>query len=148
MNRMHRLAAALSTALISGAIGCAHCDTCDEFPRPCVGSDCAGLATGGELMPTSAPIAAAPMGLMGEGMPYDVTDVPAGTPMPSMTPAPAPTSAAPSAAPSVTPPPPIPGAAPAAAPVTTPPALPPALPAAPPVDSPPLASPVPSVPAP
>lgn len=28
----------------AGAIGCAHCDTCDEFPTPCLGGDCLGGA--------------------------------------------------------------------------------------------------------
>jgi hypothetical protein len=32
--------------LTAGAIGCAHCDTCDDFPTNCVGGNCANPAYG------------------------------------------------------------------------------------------------------
>ena len=36
----------VAVALVAGAVGCAHCDTCDDFPTPCVGGDC-GYAPSG-----------------------------------------------------------------------------------------------------
>ncbi len=38
----------LSTMLLAGslalvAVGCTHCDTCDDFPTPCVGPNCGGM---------------------------------------------------------------------------------------------------------
>ena len=53
------LAFALMTAL--GTFGCAHCDTCDDFPAPCVGPNCgggAGYAAPGPVQyggPTASP---------------------------------------------------------------------------------------------
>src|SRR4051794_27197188 len=38
MSRSSLLLAA--TAVVAGAIGCAHCDTCDDFPGPCTGPNC------------------------------------------------------------------------------------------------------------
>jgi len=32
----------LVVAVSAGAIGCAHCDTCDDFPVPCSGANCGG----------------------------------------------------------------------------------------------------------
>ena len=30
----------VAVALTAGAVGCTHCDTCDDFPTPCVGGNC------------------------------------------------------------------------------------------------------------
>lgn len=58
MSRPGRLAAALALALTaSGALGCAHCDTCDDFPAPCLGGDCLG---GGPPPMVGSPVAAGP----------------------------------------------------------------------------------------
>ena len=51
MSRTGKLAAALGLSLV-GVLGCAHCDTCDDFPAPCVGANCAG---GGAPIYAAAP---------------------------------------------------------------------------------------------
>ncbi len=43
MPRSRRLPWA-AAALASIAVGCAHCDTCDDFPLPCSGGNC-GVST-------------------------------------------------------------------------------------------------------
>jgi hypothetical protein len=50
MARWNLLMAAATVA--AGTIGCAHCDTCDDFPVPCVGANCNGptMAYGGPAM--------------------------------------------------------------------------------------------------
>lgn len=51
MARWNLLMAAVATA--AGTIGCAHYDTVDDFPVPCVGANCAGgspIAYGGPGM--------------------------------------------------------------------------------------------------
>jgi hypothetical protein len=30
----------VAAALAAGGSGCAHCDTCDDFPAPCTGPNC------------------------------------------------------------------------------------------------------------
>jgi hypothetical protein len=57
---MTRLNAVLVAAgLAVGAVGCAHCDTCDDFPAPCVGPNCGGqygaYATGNQPAPYAGP---------------------------------------------------------------------------------------------
>jgi hypothetical protein len=40
---MSRISALLVAAgLLAGSGGCAQCDTCDDFPAPCTGPNCAG----------------------------------------------------------------------------------------------------------
>ncbi len=60
---MTRLSAVLMAAgLAAGAIGCAHCDTCDDFPTPCVGPNCGGGPMGVYAM-SSGPVSySAPAG--------------------------------------------------------------------------------------
>jgi hypothetical protein len=43
-----------SAALSVGAIGCAHCDTCDDFPSPC-GTPYCGYNTAYAPLPGAAP---------------------------------------------------------------------------------------------
>ncbi len=62
---MTRLNAALVAAgLAVGAVGCAHCDTCDDFPAPCVGPNCGGqygvYGPGAGPMAADGPMTAAP----------------------------------------------------------------------------------------
>ena len=64
----------VAVALAAGSVGCTHCDTCDDFPIPCVGSNC-------------GPISGQPIGSY---TPAGVVGVPFNGPM---TPMPAPTSA-------------------------------------------------------
>jgi hypothetical protein len=45
----------LGALLLIGVIGCAHCDTCDDFPRPCVGQGC------GHGMMVAPPMAGVPV---------------------------------------------------------------------------------------
>ena len=75
MARTGRLAIVAALGLAAGAIGCAHCDTCDDFPAPCVGGTCGGppvmaapppMAMGPTILEaaplTSTPAAPAPAG--------------------------------------------------------------------------------------
>ena len=48
MSRMNLL---LAVAVAAGVVGCAQCDTCDDFPVPCIGPNC------GQLMPGGIPAA-------------------------------------------------------------------------------------------
>jgi hypothetical protein len=58
MSRLSLLVA--SAALGLAAVGCAHCDTCDDFPAPCNGPNC-GMTSGyGMSGPQTAPTTAAP----------------------------------------------------------------------------------------
>jgi len=106
---MTRLNAVLVAAgLAVGAVGCAHCDTCDDFPAPCVGPNCAtgpmgayGMASG----PTaySGPMtlgATVPAGPAGSSLGGSVIDsaVPAPS-VPGTAPATAPAPAPPSTSP-------------------------------------------------
>ena len=66
------LTAAASLAV--GALGCAHCDTCDDFPTPCTGANCGyqqapngvpypvgpAVPVGGPASPAPAPITSSP----------------------------------------------------------------------------------------
>jgi hypothetical protein len=63
---MSRSSLLLMAALAAGGFGCAHCDTCDDFPAPCTGPNCGfqGYPIGAELPggPTGAPIVPVPVG--------------------------------------------------------------------------------------
>jgi hypothetical protein len=64
---MLRLSALLVAAGLSFvAVGCAQCDTCDDFPAPCTGPNCPG----GSGMPSQAgPVTySTPPGAMGGSM--------------------------------------------------------------------------------
>jgi hypothetical protein len=64
---MSRLSLLLgSAALAIATVGCAHCDTCDDFPAPCTGPNCGaglyGASAGPVMYPTSAaaPVSSTP----------------------------------------------------------------------------------------
>lgn len=61
----------LSAALAASAIGCAHCQTCDDFPVPCTGPNC-GHAGHGSYAP---PVFGAGPVVMPAGMPVPVPDM-------------------------------------------------------------------------
>ena len=44
---MSRVSLLAVLAVMGCSIGCAQCDTCDDFPVPCVGPNCGQLAPGG-----------------------------------------------------------------------------------------------------
>ncbi len=37
---MTRISLMVAVAMAAGVVGCAHCDTCDDFPAPCAGPNC------------------------------------------------------------------------------------------------------------
>jgi len=37
---MSRISLLMAVAVAAGVVGCAQCDTCDDFPAPCVGPNC------------------------------------------------------------------------------------------------------------
>ncbi len=96
---MLRISLLVAIGAMASAFGCAQCDTCDDFPAPCVGPNCGGntYSPPGYLAPT-----------MDQGAP---TQGPATPPADDRAPEGPMTPATPS--PSVPPP--------AAAPVTSPP---------------------------
>lgn len=49
----------LAGLVASGIVGCAQCDTCDDFPVPCTGPNC-GHTHGPEAMPAPAMAYGAP----------------------------------------------------------------------------------------
>ncbi len=58
---MLRISLLVAIGVMASAVGCAQCDTCDDFPAPCVGPNCGGntYAPPGYLAPTmdqSAPM--------------------------------------------------------------------------------------------
>jgi hypothetical protein len=70
----------IAGALVSGIVGCAHCDTCDDFPGNCVGGAC-----GNQVYATGTTVAVdAPV--MGGG-PGGPIMAPAGQPGPFAAPA-------------------------------------------------------------
>lgn len=112
MTRTYRLSATLAAALTAGFLGCAHCDTCDEFPTPCVAGQCDGSGEMYAAVPTTsgpifdAPVATAPTSVMmdpmsGPGVPAAPIQSQATPPPP---PIPAPTAPRSGAAPSDSPP--------------------------------------------
>lgn len=49
---MLRFSLALTTvAIVIGSSGCTHCDTCDDFPLPCIGGNCGGAGGSPTVMP-------------------------------------------------------------------------------------------------
>ncbi len=44
---MSRIYLMLAVAVTAGFAGCAVCDTCDDFPVPCIGPNCGQLMPGG-----------------------------------------------------------------------------------------------------
>ena len=52
----------VAAALAAGGFGCAHCDTCDDFPAPCTGPNCGfqGYPIGSDLH--GGPIVPIPVG--------------------------------------------------------------------------------------
>jgi hypothetical protein len=74
---MLRLSFLLSAvALFVGSAGCTHCDTCDDFPIPCVGGNCgsAGMAM--------APMTGAYTGAGASNAPYAPEGPPTVAPLP------------------------------------------------------------------
>jgi hypothetical protein len=108
---MTRLSAVLMAAgLAAGAVGCAHCDTCDDFPTPCVGPNCGGGPMGVYAMSSgpvsySAPAGAA-LGPANDGAGPAPTAPAAGTPPAAAPPTPSPFESKPT---TPSPTPPLPG---------------------------------------
>ena len=50
----------VAVAVATGVVGCAQCDTCDDFPAPCTGPNCGGNAA--MLAPTMTQGGPPPMG--------------------------------------------------------------------------------------
>lgn len=63
----------LTAALMAMAAGCAHCDTCDDFPAPANVAYGAPIPTSGEAGPILAPAPPLSIGSEFSGMPADVT---------------------------------------------------------------------------
>ena len=78
----------LSASAAAFAVGCAHCDTCDDFPAPCTGPNCGqayqvGLPTdGGYAVDSGFPIEPM-MGPSGQLVPGMVGAGPIATPGPA-----------------------------------------------------------------
>lgn len=83
--------ALLAVSLAAGAVGCAQCDTCDDFPAPCVGGRC-------------GPQAAGHFAMSGVGPHQGQVMLPPGAPMPPGVPATAPNTPADPASDEVAPP--------------------------------------------
>ncbi len=66
MSRSFRELATGALILAAGVAGCAHCDTCDDFPVPCTGPGCGTTPAGYGMMPPGggqiAPFQATPGG--------------------------------------------------------------------------------------
>lgn len=81
----------VAAALAAGGFGCAHCDTCDDFPAPCAGPNCGSQGypigseiPGGPIVPFPAgPSYLAPLDSPGAGP----TAAPSFTPLPTLPPA-------------------------------------------------------------
>jgi hypothetical protein len=69
---MSRISVWMAVAVAAGVVGCAQCDTCDDFPVPCTGPNC------GQLMPGGLP------GYFGESMGPGSNDPQVDQGMPSM----------------------------------------------------------------
>jgi len=63
---MFRIHLMVAVAVAAGVIGCAQCDTCDDFPTPCVGPNCGQAygVPGDVLAPTMGRGGPAMMGTM------------------------------------------------------------------------------------
>ncbi len=96
-----------SAALAIGTIGCAQCDTCDDFPAPCTGPNCgAGGLYGGAAGPVMYPASASAPVSSSPGLAPTPGAAGAPTPPPEMPPAAGdlpPAGAAPAAAPTAVP---------------------------------------------
>ncbi len=59
---MLRISLLAAIGVMAAAAGCAQCDTCDDFPAPCVGPNCGGNTYNapGYLPPTMGPNGPAP----------------------------------------------------------------------------------------
>lgn len=81
------LALAIAMGLAAGAIGCAHCDTCDDFPAPCLGGNCGSepvmagptMAMGPAIL-EAAPLTSAPAAPSNGPGPFSAPTTPAGSP--------------------------------------------------------------------
>jgi hypothetical protein len=62
MTRLH--AYVVAAGLGAGAVGCAHCSTCDDFPAPCVGPNCGGGPNGAYAMASGPAGYPAPTGMV------------------------------------------------------------------------------------
>ena len=86
MSRISLLVVAVAVA--AGVVGCAQCDTCDDFPTPCIGPNCGqppGILDlvgqqGSPVMGPSVPSAPSGYDSAGPG-----PDAPEATPMPTPT---------------------------------------------------------------
>jgi hypothetical protein len=118
---MTRLNLVLAAAVAASVVGCAHCDTCDDFPAPCSGPDCGHhAAPPGFAAPTmtySAPAPASPAGQPGLA---PATDNDAAGPAPAVPSATTPPEPAPNPSPEPASPPQPMEPAPAPAPAPTP----------------------------
>jgi hypothetical protein len=65
---MLRINLLVAVAVAAGVVGCAQCDTCDDFPAPCTGPNCGqpysvpaamtdpAMTQGGPVMGTTTPV--------------------------------------------------------------------------------------------
>jgi hypothetical protein len=74
---------AVGLLLAVGAVGCAHCDTCDDFPTPCIGGNCGG---GSAFMPGMAMAPTSAEGAPATSAPGSTTPAPGSQPGPFSTP--------------------------------------------------------------
>ena len=93
---MLRISLLVAIGVMASAVGCAQCDTCDDFPAPCVGPNCGGntYAPPGYLAPTMDQMspaqgpAAAPSNIpANDGVPDGPASPTPDTPSPSVPPA-------------------------------------------------------------
>ena len=112
MSRPSLLVLAASAAAI--AVGCAHCDTCDDFPAPCTGPNCGypyqgafpidgGANVVGPMMEgpiVGAPIVSSPTTMPSITPPEPTPSGSSSTPPPGPSPAPSGNGGAPSSSPS------------------------------------------------
>jgi len=87
---MLRINLLVAVAVATGVVGCAQCDTCDDFPAPCTGPNC-GQAYGipGDAMAPSmrqGPPAMAPTGPTSRPTSDDAGPAPATPSTPTTTP--------------------------------------------------------------
>ena len=93
---MLRINLLVAVAVAAGVVGCAQCDTCDDFPAPCTGPNCGqpysvptamtdpAMSQGGPVMGTMTPVAPA----SDAAGPAPATPAPATQPRPPRTPPP------------------------------------------------------------
>ncbi len=85
---MSRINLLVAVAVASAAVGCAQCDTCDDFPAPCIGPNCGqnSYTPPGYVAPTMGGGGAPTAGPVQDAAPAD----PAGPAAPDAPPADAP----------------------------------------------------------